>query len=156
MIASVVTDTSIFFIARGRPWTLAADHPAFKDVKERLAAGSVDEDELVRMTDVRVAVTDATEGRAVLSEDGLFLDGEQLAPAWQAKATEQPAAMRVLIVNPGDRVRVEGDEDAPDGEYTVGDVDNDDVDKRVMVESEEGFLGFVANTSIKEILSDGP
>ncbi|ARQ95239.1 hypothetical protein [Bradyrhizobium phage BDU-MI-1] len=153
MIASVVTDTSIFFIAKGRPWTLAADHPAFSDVKQRLAAGSTDEDELVRMADVRVAVNDATAGRAVLSEDGLFLDGEQLPPAWQAKAAEQPSAMRVLIVNPGDRVRVEGDEDAPDGEYTVGDVDNDDVDKRVMVESEEGYLGFVANASIKEILT---
>jgi hypothetical protein len=101
-----------------------------------------------------VAVNDATEGRAGLSEDGLFLDGEQLPPAWQLKAAAEPAAMRVLIVNPGDRVRVEGDEDAPDGEYTVGDFDRDDLDKTVMIESDEGFLGFVANTSIKEIIKD--
>jgi hypothetical protein len=154
MIASVITDTSIFFIAKGRPWTLAADHPAFARVKARLTEGSNDEDEIVRLTDVRVAVTDATQGRAVLSEDGLFLDGEQMPPAWHAKATATPDAMRVLIVNPGDRVRIEGDEDAPDGEYTVGDIDNEDVDKRVMVESEDGYLGFVANTSIKEILTE--
>lgn len=158
MIASVVTDTSIFFIAKGRPWTLASDHPAFKDVKERLAAGSTDEDELVRMTDVRVAVNDATDGRAVLSEDGLYLDGEQLPPAWEAKASEAPDAMRVLIVNPGDRVRIQGDDEAKDGIYIVGDVDNADVNKRVMVESEDPdaedwFMGFVANTSIKEILT---
>ena len=101
-----------------------------------------------------MAVNDATEGRAVLSEDGLFLDGEQPPPAWQLKAAAEPAAMRVLIVNPGDRVRVEGDEDAPDGEYTVGDFDRDDLDKTVMIESDEGFLGFVANTSIKEIIKD--
>jgi hypothetical protein len=154
MIASVITDTSIFFIAKGRPWTLAVDHPAFSRVKALLTAGSEDEDEVVRLTDVRVAVNDATEGRAVLQEEGLFLDGEQLPPAWHAKATSEPDAMRVLIVSPGGRVRVEGDEDAPDGEYVVGDVDNDDTDKRVMVESEEGFLGFVANTSIKEIIKD--
>jgi hypothetical protein len=154
MIASVITDTSIFFIAKGRPWTLAADHPAFSQVKARLTDGCDDEDEIVRLTDVRVAVNDATEGRAILSEDALFLDGEQLPPAWHAKATSEPGAMRVLIVIPGDRVRVEGDEDAPDGEYTVGDVDNDDADKRVMVESDDGFLGFVANSSIKEIIKE--
>jgi hypothetical protein len=154
MIASVITDTSIFFIAKGRSWTLAADHPAFAQVKARLGEGCNDEDEIVRLTDVRVAVTDATQGRAVLSEDGLFLDGEQLPPAWHVKAAAEPAAMRVLIVNPGDRVRVEGDEDAPDGEYTVGDFDRDDLDKTVMIESDDGFLGFVANSSIKEIIKD--
>jgi hypothetical protein len=154
MIASVITDTSIFFIAKGRPWTLAVDHPAFAEVKARLTEGCDNEDEMVRLTDVRVAVDHATEGRAVLSEDGLFLDGEQLPPAWQIKAASEPGAMRVLIVSPGDRVRVEGDDDAEDGIYTVGDVDNDDTDKRVMVESDEGFLGFVANASIKEIIKD--
>ena len=154
MIASVITDTSIFFIAKGRPWTLAMDHPAFDLVKARLAEGCDDEDEIVRLTDVRVAVNDATEGRAVLSEDGLILDGEVLPTAWHLKAIAEPDAMRVLVVSPGNRVRVQGDEDAPDGEYTVGDVDNDDVDKRVMVESEDGYLGFVANASIKEIIKD--
>jgi hypothetical protein len=154
MIASVITDTSIFFIARGQPWTLAVDHPSFEQIKARLADGCEDEHELVRLADVRVAVTDATDGRAVLSEDGLFLDGEQLPPAWEEMATAQPEATKVLIVSPGNQVRVEGDEDAPDGIYTVGDVDNDDVEKRVMVESEDGYLGFVANASIKEIIKD--
>jgi hypothetical protein len=154
MIASVITDTSIFFIAKGRPWTLAVDHPAFDLVKTRLAAGCEDEDEVVRLTDVRVAVNDATDGRAVLSEDGLFLDGEQLSSVWHDKAASTPDAMRVLVVNPGDKVRVEGDEDAPDGIYVVGDSDREDTDKTIMVESEEGFFGFVANTSIKEIIKD--
>jgi hypothetical protein len=154
MIASVITDTSIFFVAKGRSWTMAADHPAFSLVKSRLAEGCNDEDEIVRLADVRVAVNDATEGRAILSEDGLFLDGEQLPPAWHDKASATPDAMRVLVVNPGDQVRVEGDEDAPDGIYVVGDSDRDDTDKTIMVESEEGFFGFVANTSIKEIIKD--
>jgi hypothetical protein len=64
-------------------------------------------------------------------------------------------SMKVLIVNPGDRVRVQGDEDAPDGIYTVGEVDNNDVNKRVYVESEEDYFGFVANTAIVEIIKDG-
>jgi hypothetical protein len=119
-----------------------------------LTDGSDDEEELVRLTDVRVAVDHVTEGRAVLSEEGLFLDGEQLPPAWYAKASAEPEQMKVLIVSPGDRVRIEGDEDAPDGGYTVGDFDRDDLDKTVMIESDEGFLGFVANTSIKEIIKD--
>lgn len=157
MIASVITDTSIFFIAKGKPWTLALDHPAFSRVKTRLTEGCDDEDEIVRLTDVRVAVNDATEGRAVLNEDGLTLDGEALPDAWHLKAIAEPASMRVLVVSPGDRVRVEGDEEAKDGIYVVGDVDNADTDKRVMVESEDPeaedwFMGFVANTSIKEIL----
>ena len=154
MIASVITDTSIFFIAKSRPWTLAADHPSFGLVKARLSDGCTDEDELVRLADVRVAVNDATEGRAVLSEDGLFLDGEQLPSAWHAKAAETPGAMKVLLVSPGHRVRVEGDEDAPDGIYTVGEIDNNDADKRVYVESDEDYFGFVANTSIKEIIRE--
>jgi hypothetical protein len=154
MIASVITDTSIFFIAKGRPWTLAVDHPAFSQVKERLASGCDNEDEIVRLTDVRVAVNDATEGRAILSEDGLFLDGEQLSTEWHDKAAATPDAMRVLVVNPGDKVRVEGDEDAPDGIYVVGDSDREDTNKTIMVESEEGFFGFVANASIKEIIKE--
>jgi hypothetical protein len=39
-------------------------------------------------------------------------------------------------------------------ELPVGDVDNYDVEKRVMVESDERYLGFVANASIKEILKE--
>jgi len=159
MIRSVITDTSIFFIAKGRPWTLAADHPAFSLVKDRLASGCDDEDEVVRLTDVRVAVNDATEGRAVLTEDGLTLDGEQMPEAWHLKAVAEPDSMKVLVVSPGDRVRVEGDEEAKDGIYIVGDVDNADVEKRVMVESEDPdaedwFMGFVANTSIKQIIKE--
>jgi len=104
-------------------------------------------------------VNDATEGRAVLTEDGLTLDGEQMPEAWHLKAVAEPDSMKVLVVSPGDRVRVEGDEEAKDGIYIVGDVDNADVEKRVMVESEDPdaedwFMGFVANTSIKQIIKE--
>src|SRR3954466_5976024 len=105
MIRSVITDTSIFFIAKGRPWTLAVDHPAFDQVKSRLTAGCDDEDKIVRLTDVRVAVNDATEGRAVLSEDGVFLDGEQLTSQWLYKAAANPDYMCALSVNPGVTIR---------------------------------------------------
>ncbi|WP_316196670.1 hypothetical protein [Bradyrhizobium sp. SZCCHNS3053] len=152
MIANVITDSSIFFIARARPWTLAVDHLHFQRIKTLLMNGCDDEDELVRLADARIAVSDFTDGRAVLSEEGLFLDGDQLPLVWERRAATEPEVLKVLVVNPGDRVRVEGDEDAPDGLYTVGDVDNTDIEKRVMVESEDGFLGFVSNSSIKEIL----
>jgi hypothetical protein len=152
MIPNVINDASILFIANGRPWTLAADHPKFNDVKALLVSGTDDADQLIKLTDVRVAVEAATGGQAVLTDDALYLNGEVLSPQWREKAAEQPDAMRVLLVNPGDVVRVEGDEDAPDGIYTVGEVDNKDVNRRVYVESEEDYFGFVANASIKEII----
>ncbi|WP_315768514.1 MULTISPECIES: hypothetical protein [unclassified Bradyrhizobium] len=154
MIPSIITDTSITFIAQGRPWVLAMDHPKFGEVKELLQAGEADANKLVCLADVRVAVEAATDGAAVLNEDGLFLNGEKLSEAWEQKAQATPDAMKVLLVSPGDRVRVQGDPDAPDGIYTVGDVDNADADKRVYVESDEDFFGFVANTSIIEIIKE--
>lgn len=157
MIPSVITDTSITFIARGRPWTLAADHTHFDKVKELLTAGSDDADEIVRLADVRVAVEEASQGAAVLTDEGLYLHGEQLSQDWLYKACAEPETAKVLAVSPGDRVRVQGDEDAPDGIYTVADVDNSDVAKRVYVEpvdNDEDYFGFVANTSIVEIIRD--
>lgn len=152
MIPSIITDTSITFIAQGRPWVMASDHPKFTDIKTMLQSGNCDEATIIRLADVRVAVEDATQGAAVLSEDGLFLNGEKMSKAWEEKAHIEPDSTRVLLVNPGDRVRVQGDEDAPDGIYTVGEVDNEDANKRVYVESDEEYFGFVQNSSIVEIL----
>jgi hypothetical protein len=152
MIPRIITDTAITFVAKGQAWVLAADHPAFEEVKKLLIDDTDDVDQLVRLSDVRVAVNDVTQGQAVLSEDGLFLNGVQLPDEWAAKAAEQPEATRVLLVSPGDTVRVEGDEDAPDGIYTVGEVDDTDVNKRIYVESEDDYFGFVDNASIKEII----
>jgi hypothetical protein len=112
-----------------------------------------DIDKAIRLTDVRIAVDFATEGMAVLTEEAIIVNGETLSNEWREKAAAAPDAMKVLV-NPGDRVRVEGDEDAPDRIYVVGEVDNADVDKRVYVESDEDYFGFVANTSIKEIIRE--
>jgi hypothetical protein len=72
-----------------------------------------------------------------------------LSVEWREKAAAAPDTMKVLLVHPGDKVRVESDED---GVYVVG--DNADVDKHVYVESNEDYFGFVANTSIKEIIRE--
>jgi hypothetical protein len=154
MIPSIISDASIIFVARGQPWTLATDHPRYAEIRRLLLNGETDEDKLIRLADVRVAVEEVTEGRAQLTEEGLFLDGEALPEKWHQKAINDPDATRALLINPGDRVRVEGDADAPDGIYTVGEIDNDDVNKRVYVESEDDYFGFVANGSIKEIIHD--
>jgi hypothetical protein len=103
---------------------------------------------------VRIAVDFATEGMAVLTEEALIVNGETLSNEWREKAAAAPDATKVLLVNPGDRVRVEGDEDAPDRIYVVGEVNNADVDKRVYVESDEDYFGVVANTSIEEIVRE--
>lgn len=154
MIPRIITDTSITFIAQGRPWIVAADHPAFDRIKGLLSDNFEDGDALVRIADVRVAVDNATQGKAILTDEGLFLEGEKLSSGWAAAAAAAPDSMKVLLVKTGDRVRVEGDEDAPDGVYTVGELDDADTTKRVYVESEEDYFGFVANTSIKEIIKD--
>ena len=75
----------------------------------------------------------------------------ELSVEWREKAAAAPDTMKVLLVHPRDKVRVESDED---GVYVVGDVDNADVDKHVYVESNEDYFGFVANTSIKEIIRE--
>lgn len=153
MIPHVISGSSITFVVPGNVFNVPGDHPNFDAIKDLLLSGSDDAGQLSRLADVRVAVEDATDGRARLTEEGLYLDGEQLPAAWSDKAHAAPQELRVLVVSPGDRVRVEGDEDAPDGIYTVGDVDNSDAEKRVYVESDEDYFGFVANASIKEILS---
>jgi hypothetical protein len=151
MIPAVITDTSIMFFARGRPWTLAEDHPKFGEVKVLLRSGTDDADRVVMLCDVRVAVEVATGGQAVLTEEALLLNGRAMSQQWREKATAAPDSMKVLLVHQGDEVRVEGDDDAPDGIYEVGEIDENDINRRVMVTSDLDYFGYVANTSIKEI-----
>ena len=152
MIPHTISDRSLTFFA-GRFYTVGDEHPHFSTILERLRSGVSEGAELARLADVRVAVSDATDGRVEITEDEIIVEGQSMGEAWHAKAMTDPESTRVLLVKAGDRVRVEGDEDAPDGVYTVGDVDNADVEKRVYVESDEDYFGFVANTSIKEIVS---
>jgi hypothetical protein len=156
MIPSIVTDTSITFIARGQAFTLAADHVNFDKVRGLLALGTDDADALIHLTDIRMAVADATAGAVQLTEEGAYMNGEALAPEWAELAANAPYAMKVLTVQPGDKVLVQGDEDAPDGIYIVGAADTDDAKQCVYVESgdDEGFFGFIQNVSIKEIIRE--
>jgi hypothetical protein len=154
MIPNIITDTSITFIARGLPRILAMDHPKFTEIKEMLTSGSDDVDTILALSDPRVAVEQNTDGVVTLNEEGMFLGDEKLPETWEQRAVASPASLKILTANAGDRVRIEGDEDAPDGIYTIGDVDNQDCDKRVYVESDEDYFGFVANTSIKEIIKE--
>lgn len=156
MIPHIITDTSITFIARSRPWVLASDHPHFTDVRDLLRSEADNAEELVRLADVRENVAGVTEGRATLSEEGIFLDGHKIDDAWAERAAANPDSLKVLVVVTGDKVRIAGDEDAPDGVYIVGAVDAEDVDKRIYVEDEAGvdFFGYVPNESIKEIIRD--
>lgn len=153
MLPQIVNDQSIMFFADGQPWTVGADHVHFERIRDLLVSGSEDVRLLTRLCDVRIAVEDATGGRGQLTEDGLFIDGAAFPEAWAKRAIEAPEDTRVLLVKPGDRIRVSGDTDAEDGIYTVGDVDDSDIGARVYVESEDGFFGFVQNASIAEILA---
>jgi hypothetical protein len=152
MIPNIITDTSITFIARGLPRVLTMDHPKFTEIKEMLTSGSDDVETILALSDPRVAVEQNTDGAVTLNEEGMFLGDEKLPETWEQRAVMSPASLKILTANAGDRVRVEGDDDAPDGIYTIGEVDNQDCDKRVYVESDVDYFGFVANTSIKEIL----
>jgi hypothetical protein len=153
MIPCIISDNSITFIARGTTWSLATDHPNFRAVKLLLESGSASEDQVIHLSDVTVAVSDATGGQAELTDEGLFLNGSLLPDSWADKAFSAPGSMRVLLVKAGDQIRVEGDEDAPDGVYVVGEVDDADVDKRIYVESDDGFFGYIANEAVKEIIA---
>jgi len=152
MIPRVINAGSIMFVALRKQKIVASDHPNFDAIREYLISGGDDERHLLSLADVTFAVQESSEGLVRLNENGIYFDGNRISDEWAEKAVQDPKSLRVFTISVGDRVRVEGDEDAPDGVYVVGDVDNTDTGKRIYVESEEDYFGFVSNESIKEII----
>lgn len=157
MFPHVITGNTIMFMIAGDVFNVSDDHPYFHEILAMLNGGvdtDAAADQLRSMADKREAVSIASGGSVKLGADGAVLvDGEAMPEAWTEAITADPKLATILTVKIGDQVRIEGDEDAPDGVYTVADLDNDDTGKRLYVESdEEGFFGFVDNAAFKGVV----
>lgn len=152
MIPFTISGRSVSFFA-GCFFTVFEDHPYYDKIMEMLRSGVDDADELAKIADVQYAVEQATAGHVKVTEGELVVDGEVMPAVWHDAAIANPESTRFLLIKPGQQIRVEGDEEAPDGVYTVSAVDNEDVAKRIYIETDEGFFGFVANDAIKEVIN---
>lgn len=158
MFPHVITGNSIMFMVDGDVFNVSDDHPLFAEIHDVLTneqhwQGDV-ANRLRAMADKREAVSIVSDGMVRLADDGsVLLNGEAVPEAWNSVVAADPAQAAILTIKVGDQVRIEGDEDAPDGVYTVADLDNEDTGKRLYVESdEEGYFGFVNNTAFKGLV----
>jgi hypothetical protein len=153
MIPRIITDTNITFFARGAVWTVNDDDLAFDAILDMLNNGCEDEEALIARLDPWSEVKRLGGGRMEVVANRLFRDGMRLPHSWTYRLRQHPELAVSLLARVDDTVRVEGDEDCPDGLYTVVGVDDHDTERRVYLETEDGFFGFVANTSIKEVVA---
>lgn len=85
MIPYNVSDRTITFFARGRPWSVGADHAGFDAIRAVLLAGDADPDILVALADVRTGVVEASQGQLEFVGDDLVYGGEVLHNVWVDK-----------------------------------------------------------------------
>jgi hypothetical protein len=150
-VPHMIGSGGVTFMARGRTWSVAPDNPNYETLTNLITSGCMDESRLIGMTSTYEAIITQGAGRLALVEGGLALDGELLPMAWFTALARQADLVPVLLARVGDKVTVQGDEDAPDGVYAVAGVDNADPTSRIYLETEEGFFGYVKSNAIKGV-----
>lgn len=88
-----ISDNSVTFFAKGRPWTMASGHRNFDEVKRRLHVlndpsvtrydGELDD--LIGLVDIRPAITAASGGKLEFSGSDIVWNGERLHNVWVDK-----------------------------------------------------------------------
>jgi len=109
---------SLTFFAKGRMWSVSADHPNFEKIRDYLRASEhtdVDVDEVIGLYDERHALVTASAGRLAFIDDQLAFDGEVLTNGWadlifEMKNDNEPfgpvfKALASLMGNPSPSVR---------------------------------------------------
>lgn len=155
MIPHVINDAGLTFIARGRPHVVSREHIAFDQIKAALMAGTATPDDISDLRDPLEALFRKSGGRFCMEYGEFCFDGEPLSQSWVELLENSPSLdhIRILEIREGSRIRVEGDDDCPDGTYTVAGIDPNDVWSRAYVEDDEvGFYGYPKNSSIKEVI----
>ena len=152
MIPHSITDTGLVFIARGRTYPITRDNHAFETIRKILLDGSATEDVLIRGVDICRTMLEVSGGRVTTQDDHVRLDGVILPGVWCRQVIDDPTMARLLIIEVGQKIRIESDEDAPDGVYEVKGIDPVDVERRFYLEEDDGFFGYISNSSVKEIV----
>ena len=150
-VPHVLNAGSLIFIAQGKTWSVGSDNPNFALLIRLIQEGIMDEDRLVSLTSTKQLVLQVGGDRLKVENGTLLLDGVAMPNAWYRILFDKPDLAHVLLIRKGDSVRIEGDEDAPDGTYAVSDLDDTDPDQRVYIEGDT-FFGFPKTSSIKEII----
>jgi hypothetical protein len=120
-------------------------------MKTLMRTGILDEARYILLADPSLLDLSGTGGRLVLEGGQLVLDGKVLDRKWTRSILDNPLLIQVLLAKVGDRVVVQGDEDAPDGEYPVMAIDETDLLQRIYLETEDGFFGYVKSSAIREV-----
>jgi hypothetical protein len=58
-----ISDLSIAFFAKGRPYNVPSDHPSFYEIKGRLLNQVLDAEPLIELADIKVALQNADKGK---------------------------------------------------------------------------------------------
>jgi hypothetical protein len=146
-----ISDERVQFYLRGKIYEIEASNPNFEIMKTLMRTGILDEARYILLADPSLLDLSGTGGRLVLEGGQLVLDGKVLDRKWTRSILDNPLLIQVLLAKVGDRVVVQGDEDAPDGEYPVMAIDETDLLQRIYLETEDGFFGYVKSSAIREV-----
>lgn len=156
MIPCAINDTGLVFFLRGRPHAVASDHPRYAAILEAVRDPATTPERIGDILDRAGAIVRRASGQIRAEGGYLYLrdSTEPLGSHWEAALLEDgnDTLLDILLARPGDRIRVVGDEDCPDGTYRVEDLDLQDANATLYVEDPEGYLGYVQNTSIQEVI----
>lgn len=80
-----ISDNDLNFFAKGRLHTVPSDHVNFATIRTRLLDGDEDRDELVRLADVRITLTEAAKGKLEIVGNTIMYAGQSLHGVWVDK-----------------------------------------------------------------------
>jgi hypothetical protein len=81
-----VTDLSVVFFAKGRPYNVPCDHPSFATIRQALLTRQLDAEPLIELADVKVGLMKADRTKQLEILDGLLMfGGNALHGVWVEK-----------------------------------------------------------------------
>jgi hypothetical protein len=124
MIRFHISGRSLMFVAKGKPWNVAIDHPRFGDIKRELellrdGQSELSEDELIALADDTTTLAAASGGLLTFDEGVILVNGEPFDHPWvdiilTMRKEDAPAerittltkALNSLLRNPREEMRM--------------------------------------------------
>lgn len=85
MIPYNISDLSLTFFTKGRPWDVPADNPNFIAIRDSLLSGTADPDEVVRLADTRIAIQEAAPGVLEVRGHEVYWNDQPIHGVWVEK-----------------------------------------------------------------------